>query len=103
MKYTLTTYRDGKVVANREDDGEEAQWFLLVVGANRISNGTADEYEITNERGHVVAYAYTEDSPKAKEKEADYNADRREVRADMARDIQRDELASRAHCGAGKS
>jgi len=100
MKYTLTTYRDGK---KRFTSAEDAYTQALLCGGYHLAGGTADEYEITNERGDVVAYAYTEDSPKAIEKANDYAADMREARADIARDIQRDELASRAHCGAGKS
>jgi len=103
MKYTLTTYRDGKALENIDFEGTDQMFFCLIGGCNRINDGRCDEYEITNERGHVVAYAFTEDSPKAKEKEADYNADMKEARADMAGEIQRDELASRKHCGAGKS
>lgn len=100
-KYKLITYSDGGVVGTY---GLYNFQRALELGAYDLVNGASvDQYEITNERGDVVAYAYTEDSPKAKEKEADYNADRREVRADIARDIQRDELANRAHCGAGKS
>lgn len=100
MKYTLTTYCDGKRVNNYRIAVLRDALHDAMVLLDCTNN---DEYEITNERGDVVAYAYTEDSPKAKEKEADYAADMKEARADMARDIQRDELASRKHCGAGKS
>jgi hypothetical protein len=99
MKYTLTTYLDGKKLSVYS---EPHLWTALRNAANTLGI-SADEYEITNERGDVVAYAYTEDSPKAIEKANDYAADMKEARADMARDIQRDELASRKHCGAGKS
>lgn len=100
MIYILKVYRYGKCIITSY---KKHLCNALQEGANLLGSTDLDEYEITNERGDVVAYAYTEDSQKAIEKANDYAADMKEARADMARDIQRDELASRKHCGAGKS
>lgn len=101
MKYTITLYSDGKM-RSKEEFTQLPLYTVLNVAANALYYGDV-EYEITNERGDVVAYAYTEDSPRAIEKANDYAADMKEARADMAGEFQREELASRKHCGAGKS
>jgi len=97
MKYTLTLYDDGKVRSKEYFDGLE-MYNILCLGANALYHGD-DEYEITNEHGHIVAYAYTEDNPKALQANSERAQSRKEAQADrmadIARDIQREELASR--------
>lgn len=85
MKYTLTTYRDGKKLPETFHDHEF--WFFLLAGMNRFEDGRCDEYEITNENGDVVAYAYTEDSPKAIQANSERAQSRKEAQADRMADI----------------
>jgi outer membrane lipopolysaccharide assembly protein LptE/RlpB len=84
MKYTLTTYMDGKNTSVSHSDSFR---FLLICAADAITETTHDEYEITNENGDVVAYAYTEDSPKAIEANNEREQSRKEMRGDSMRDI----------------
>jgi hypothetical protein len=97
MKYTLTTYGDGKRQSTFSYNGESLIYILRIAG--NIIGTRGDEYEITNEKGDVVAYAYTEDSPKALQANSERAQSRKEAQADrmadIAREIQQEELASR--------
>jgi hypothetical protein len=93
MKYTLTTYRDGKALENIDFEGEGKMFFCLIAGGNRLDDGRCDEYEITNEKGDVVAYAMTEDSPKAIQANSERAQSRKEAQSDRMADIAREEQA----------
>ena len=96
MKYTLTTYRDGKKLS-----AFPGYYDLhnALTSARDVLFGPSDEYEITNEKGDVVAYAYTEDSPKAIQANSERAQSRKGAQGDRMRDIaleiQQEELASR--------
>ena len=97
MKYTLTTYRDGKKLSVQPMSKTIVPplWFAM----RSIEDNECDEYEITNEKGDVVAYAYTEDSPKALQANSERAQSRKEAQADrmadIALEVQQEELASR--------
>jgi len=96
MKYTLTTYRDGeKLIATTGAYSDQLVYALM----RMLVDDACDEYEITNARGHRIAYAMTEDSPTAKQMVVDDEQSKREAAADdhreMRQEIQRDELAMR--------
>jgi len=100
MKYTLTTYRDGKKLGEITNATTQYSIASMLSGAAMFLEANhCDEYEITNEKGDVVAYAYTEDSPKALQANSERAQSRKEAKsdrmADIAREIQSEELASR--------
>jgi len=72
MVYTLITYYEGKQISKHLNND---LFELLKIGVAHLEDN--DEYEILDSKGHVIAYAYTPDSEKAKQLEFDFEMERK--------------------------
>ena len=64
--YTLLTYRNGKTARTQKCS---LLTFALSLGTEHIAVSSENEFEVTNEKGRVVAYAHGEDSPALKQQD----------------------------------
>lgn len=74
--YTLLTYTDGRHINSYPRDDLH---MLLTLGTHLLfssSVSSIDEFEIINNKGHVIAYVCLPDSKKATQLEADYEIER---------------------------